>query len=55
MPFGAGWFVGGWGKKSDKDAGLPPAGTSRFDDEAQARKFAEDWLQDWLQRNPPKA
>jgi hypothetical protein len=55
MPFGAGWFVGAWNKKSDKDAGMPPVGTSRIDDEAQARRFAEDSLQAWLERNPPTA
>ena len=53
MPFGAGWFVGAWGKKSDKDAGMPPVGTSRIDDEAEARRFAEDSLQAWLERHPP--
>ena len=53
MPFGAGWFVGAWGKKSDKDAGMPPVGTSRIDDEAEARRFAQDSLLAWLERHPP--
>lgn len=55
MPFGAGWFVGAWNKKSDKDAGMPPVGTSRIEGEEEARKFAEDSLQAWLERNPPTA
>jgi hypothetical protein len=56
LPFGAGWLTAGWNTKADKDAGLPPFATGRYDDEESARASAVSQREGYIERNRrPKA